>query len=213
MYLIGLGADDRTERMVRFLAENSGMDISLLTFHGFDYEGKTILAKQVEVEADAEPDRRPTRRRRSVTELRENFERKVEEFGIRELIDAARGMFKDNWPVSTESIGVYGLGIQLPEEYRLQYARIGAWGEGTISVVFFPYTKALCLDEFREPVREIPYETYPENREPLDDDKTEIKFLLTAEEWETHKESLTALVQSIYAAWQNEGQDDGADSA
>ena len=35
LFLIGLGADDRTERMVRFLAENTGMDISLLTFHGF----------------------------------------------------------------------------------------------------------------------------------------------------------------------------------
>ena len=55
MFLVGLGADDRTERMVRFLAQNSGMDISLLTFHAFDYNGKTILAKQVEVEAAKEP--------------------------------------------------------------------------------------------------------------------------------------------------------------
>ena len=58
MFLVGLGADDRTERMVRFLAQNSGMDISLLTFHAFDYDGKTILAKQVEVEAADEPSRR-----------------------------------------------------------------------------------------------------------------------------------------------------------
>ena len=43
MFLVGLGVDDRTERMARFLAENSGMDISLLTFHGFEYDGKTIL--------------------------------------------------------------------------------------------------------------------------------------------------------------------------
>ena len=47
LVLIGLGADDRTERMVRFLAENTGMDISLLTFHGFTYDGKTFLARQV----------------------------------------------------------------------------------------------------------------------------------------------------------------------
>ncbi len=58
MFLVGLGADDRTERMVRFLADNSGMDISLLTFHGFAYDGKTLLARQVEVEGAAEPDRR-----------------------------------------------------------------------------------------------------------------------------------------------------------
>ena len=50
MFMVGLGADDRTERMVRFLAVNSSMDISLLTFHSFDYDGKIILAKHVEVE-------------------------------------------------------------------------------------------------------------------------------------------------------------------
>ncbi len=49
MFLVGLGVDDRTERMVKFLAENSGMDISLLTFYGFNYDIKTILAKRVQV--------------------------------------------------------------------------------------------------------------------------------------------------------------------
>ena len=52
MFLIGLGADDpqcRTRRIVDFLASNSNLDISLLTFHGFTHEGKTLLAKQVEV--------------------------------------------------------------------------------------------------------------------------------------------------------------------
>ena len=46
--------------MVRFLAENTGMDISLLTFHGFTYDGKMFLARQVEVEAATNPGpRRP----------------------------------------------------------------------------------------------------------------------------------------------------------
>ena len=35
------------------------------------------------------------------------------------------------------------------------YARIDAWREETISMVFFARAKALCLDEFREPVRKI----------------------------------------------------------
>ena len=34
MFLVGLGVDERTNRMVRFLAR-SGVDISLLTFHGY----------------------------------------------------------------------------------------------------------------------------------------------------------------------------------
>jgi hypothetical protein len=111
MFLVGLGVDDRTERMVRFLAESSDMAITLLTFHGFDYEGKTILAKQVEVEGPAEPDLRSTRRRRSMTELREEFDRQVASYGVRDLIDAVRGMFRENWPTSTERIGVHGLTI------------------------------------------------------------------------------------------------------
>ena len=43
MVLVGLGVDDATARMVRFLADRD-VDISLLTFHGYTYDGKTLLA-------------------------------------------------------------------------------------------------------------------------------------------------------------------------
>ena len=213
LFLVGLGVDDRTERMVRFLAQNSGMDISLLTFHGFDYEGKTILAKQVEVEATDEPDRRPTRRRRTQAELNRDFDGQIANYGVRDLVDAVRAMFKENWPASTESIGAHGLRVQLLEAYRMQYARIDTWGEKTVGLVFFPHTKALCLEEFRGLVRNIPYQTWPRNREPIEDPKTEIQFRVTPEVWETHKASLTALVQSIYEAWENKSAGDRADLA
>ena len=213
MFLVGLGADDRTERMVRFLAQNSGMDISLLTFHAFKYDGKTILAKQVEVDAAAEPDRRPSRRRRTQAELDRGFDEQVSNYGVRDLIDAVRGMFKEHWPESTERVGAHGLTIQLLEAYRMQYARIDAWGEGTVGLVFFTHTKALCLDEFREPVAEIQNYTWPKNRQPLEDPNTEIQFRLNAQEWSNHQERLTKLVQAIYEAWKNKSQDDGADSA
>ena len=213
MFLVGLGADDRTERMVRFLAQNSGMDISLLTFHAFDYDGKTILAKQVEVEAADEPSRRPTRRRRTQAELDRHFDEKTANFGVRDLVDEVRDMFKENWPPSTERTDRWGLRIQLPQGDRFrQFARIDSWREETISIVFFARAKALCVDEFREPVREIRHITIPRNQEPLEDPKTEIHFHLTPQEWETHKENLTALVQSIYAAWQDENLNDGAES-
>ena len=47
--LVGLGADDRTRRMVSFLAD-SDIDVSLITFHGFQDGENVILARQVEVE-------------------------------------------------------------------------------------------------------------------------------------------------------------------
>ena len=82
MVLVGLGVDDRTERMTRFLAENSGMDISLLTFHGFEYDGKTILAKRVEVEGSEDSDARPARRRLSRAERRNLLNGQAREFGV-----------------------------------------------------------------------------------------------------------------------------------
>src|SRR5262249_49628728 len=48
--LVGLGVDERAKRMVEFLAR-SELDISLVTFHGFNQGGETLLARQVEVQA------------------------------------------------------------------------------------------------------------------------------------------------------------------
>ncbi|MBW7851935.1 MAG: DUF91 domain-containing protein [Rhodospirillales bacterium] len=48
MMLVGLGVDDRARRMVEFLARGD-IEISLLTFHGFQRDGSMYLARQVEV--------------------------------------------------------------------------------------------------------------------------------------------------------------------
>lgn len=204
LFLVGLGADDRTERMVRFLADNSGMDISLLTFHGFTYDGKTLLARQVEVEAATDPGPRRARRYVSTAERREQLARRVEDSGVSEMFDAVRDMFRQNWPKSGTNPGAYGLSIQLK---RRSYARIGIW-KGGVGVVFFPRAKSLCLDEFRRPVEEIRYDTWPKGREPLDNPDTEIQFSLTAEEWETHKERLHALTKAVYEAWESRDREE-----
>ena len=219
MFLVGLGVDDRTERMVSFLANNGDMDISLLTFHCFDYDGKTILAKQVEVEgvddADSEPGRR--RRRRSRTELQEHLNQKIRDSETSELFDDVLSMFRDNWSGLWHQPGTLGLLLKLQNTTGtgryVTYTRIDP-ESGRVRIVFFPRAIALSENEFRQPVEKIPYETWPRNREPLPlgDTYKEIQFLLTEEEWKTHKETLIALVQSIYVAWQDEGQDDGADS-
>src|SRR5262249_7087794 len=46
----GLGADDRSKRIVGFLTK-CDLDISLITFHGFRLGTQTLLARQVEVQA------------------------------------------------------------------------------------------------------------------------------------------------------------------
>ena len=36
--------------------------------------------------------------------------------------------------------------------------------------------------------------------------RTEIQFQFTAEEWEQHKERMSALTTAVYEAWKNSGQ-------
>ena len=196
LFLVGLGADDQTEGMVRFLANNSGMDISLLTFHGFTHEGKTLLARQVEVEAPTEPG--PRRRRRLTTEeRRERLEKSVADSGVSDLFYAVREMFIQNWPRLAAYPRLSALSIQLS---RRAHVRIDVW-KGAVGVIFLPRAKELCPDEFRQPLKEIRYQTWPKEREPLDDPDSEIWFKLNPEEWETHRERLHALTRAVYEAW------------
>jgi hypothetical protein len=48
--LVGLGVDERAKRMVKFLAKCE-LDMSLITYHGFNQGGETLLARQVEVQS------------------------------------------------------------------------------------------------------------------------------------------------------------------
>ncbi len=207
LFLVGLGVDDRTERMVRFLAENSGLDISLLTFRGFVYEGKTLLAKQVEVEGD---ETEPLLQRGRYIGRGERWSRLdalIGDSGVSELFDDARNMFRRHWRESSEQPGRRGMTIVLPvyvDSRRIHrpYGRIDIEG-GRVRISFHKRTIDLCKDEFRRIIDEIRYETWRRNLHPLEDSVIEVGFLMTADEWDTHKESLTGLVKSIYEAWKD----------
>ena len=81
--LVGLGLDSATERIARWL-NTAGVDISAITFHGFEHSGQTLLARQVEVSAD-EPGRPARTRRRATADPRAL----AEQFGLQSLWDAA----------------------------------------------------------------------------------------------------------------------------
>ena len=225
MFLIGLGADEKTERMVNFLAENSGMDISLLTFHGFDYEGKTILAKQVEVEGGTvEPDRSSSSQGRSSRSV-SSLENRAKEVGAYDLLATARKMFLDTWQrklrqsASTTRLSFFVLERSESDSRTTTptYLAIEIDTENSgIRVCFYPRAIELCKDRFDLLNEEkIPYirGTNPQAIPPTGDVDWQILVPLSSlNEWETHKERLTSLTRSVYEAWQNEGQDNAADS-
>ncbi len=86
LVLVGLGAEDRSRRIVSFLVE-SDLDISLVTFHAFEEQGKIYLAKQVEVEARSPEGPTSATKAGNLEKLRE----RVEKLGLSDFYyDAAR---------------------------------------------------------------------------------------------------------------------------
>ena len=209
MFLVGLGVDERTERMVRFLAENSGMDISLLTFHGFEYDGRTILAKQVEVEGFEEVHDSSTRPRLSTSEKWALLNDRARGFGVHDLFTDVIELFEDGWPLSLKATGTESLSFNLPEYTssgirRYAYARIDSWS-GRVDTIFYPRAVELCRDEFKRLADEIPAGRW--SRNPDSGGYVEARFSMTMGEWETHKEKLATLLRAVYEVWENQDAD------
>ena len=206
MCLVGLGADESTERMTAFLAENSSMDISLITFHGFERDGQTLLARRVQVEGASPLQQRTATRYLSETERGEVLRKRLGEYGVSNLFDEVRERVRENWPRCTEYIGTWSVGFHLrvhdAERYRSRsYARvqIEEHGEMTISVVFYGRTMRLCPEVFEETKKAMKHEYRSSSGDPLYD---ELRLLLDAEGWEIHQERLIALIQGVYHAWE-----------
>ena len=206
MVLVGLGVDDRTERMVRFLAKNSRIDISLLTFHGFAYEGKTLLARQVRIESVAgvgdggAPDRKQTRE--------ETWNRLIQQAktsGTWDLFEDANQIFRMVWSGARERANKSGLRFRLRGPRGLRsYARVDP-EEAGIRVVFFDRAVALCPEEFQEAVGKVPYDTRPSKNKPLEPG-TQIQFKFPADNWKEHRDTLDRLVHAVHGAWQQRNE-------
>ena len=210
MFLVGLGVDDRTERMVEFIA-NNGLDMSLLTFHGFELEGKTLLAKQVEVEGGIASERGRTARYTSRAERKAELDQRIEEYGARELFDSVVAMFREEWgDWARETPNPTALSFALPTDENASgwgaYARVNV--DEDVWIAFRQRALALCADGFKQAMELIEYQTYPQNQDPWGRTDGEVLFPLTAADWEVHKETLTALAQAVYAALEDEYGDD-----
>ena len=216
MFLVGLGADDRTERMVTFLANNSSMDISLITFHGFTYEGKSLLAKQVRVEGADAPDRSRSSLGRYIRSVR-SLESRARDIGAYDLLAAARNMFLDIWQRKLrQSAGTTRINFFVLEQSvsgnrsTPTYLSIELDTEnGGIRVCFYPRAIELCRNRFDQLNKEEVHFITQGNPQALPTtgqvDWQVLIPLRSLSEWETHKEKLTSLTRAVYEAWESSG--------
>ena len=213
MFLVGLGVDQRTERIVSFLARNSAMDISLLVFQGFTLSDKTLLAKQVRVEGETSVGDHSKAPSRSSTERLELLTSKVQRLGVGDLFHQAIEVFRQRWQEPDENVhpDLHGLDFypQIPIALKKpgrqpRYARVDPVDNG-VRIVFYHVAIRACPDAFRRAIEIVPFETVPRARrqDPFTDLYTEIQFGLNDADWQIHKEVLVDLVRALYQALQS----------
>lgn len=115
LVLVGLGVDETAERMARFLqAGGRGINISVLTFYGFQYGNETLLARQVEIENESES-LSSSRRSPSKTadERREALERRLLANGTIDLFETIRQAITTALPNANPDTGTYGVTLKL----------------------------------------------------------------------------------------------------
>jgi len=201
LFLIGLGADDATSRMVEYLTKRS-VDISLLTFHGFVHDGKTFLAKQIQTSDEDNSDSTPSMSR---DELWKILLDRARERGVDGPLKAARDMFdaelsQDWWYMGKKFWVTYWLSSGC-------WCRIRLW-ESTLHVGFSNGLIDLCPSEFENIKQDPSFETWGRG---IQQQSGIVSTLSDA--WEAHAEPLTEFTRSVYQAWRTrQQQGDGVDS-
>ena len=214
MVLVGLGVDDTTERMVGYMA-SGGMDISLLTFYGFvNTEGKTLLARNIEVDSDRiAVNQGPRSRHRN---RRAQFESKVQTLpeDVRSILDAADHMFRSQSVRFFIGHSTARINFSSDFSWSSEYG----WGDGTRAkrrVVLF-----IEIDESKNGINvgfnPLAVHFAPEEFESLDGASIpfvtvqtqalwgtqEYKFPLhSLDDWEAQKDTLTVLTQNVCEAY------------
>ena len=185
MVLVGLGVDERASRIVKFL--QCGLDISLLTFHGFSHDGATVLARQVEA---GEPDEHrqhvyDTRSPKNYEELSRSLTNRAKDLGLvglwREAIDALNTQ-DDMYPKRSGFTFRSLKPLTVPElvGYRTVRAShsVDLDPNARIRVTFFPAAIHLCLDDFKAAESTVPFKREPPPNAPITERVQEQRYCL-----------------------------------
>lgn len=206
MVLVGLGVDEPTERMVNYLVR-SGVDISLLTFHCFEQDGKTLFARHVEV--DGANTRVESRHRVSRVQ---QFRESIHSAEVERLVDEATQMFMRQTVSFSKGYSSSKLNFGL--DYSWYKPDDGSWSpkgsaatlfietyQGGVMVGFCAVAVALATPEAFDRLRAegIPFERTPKETF-LQIGQVDYAFkvsLASYQKWNEVKEQLTALVERV----------------
>lgn len=204
MALVGLGVDDNATRILKYLAER-GVEIDLLTFHAYEHEAKTLLARQVELESVA-GEQTPLHRR-GAAEHRRQIEERIRGMEVsfwNDLLAGFRSIGPAKEHLRTNGFAFGRPNITLPgnESSFSVYQSVRAVDAGTIRVTFLPIAVHLCKAQFEEADESIRFKKEPPSNAPSTNKIGQQWYCVLDEDgWKEHGDTLLSLASSIYKAW------------
>ena len=198
MILVGLGADEKTKRMVEYLS-NSGVDISLITFYAFKDENQTFLAKQVEVESKSYELPLTATKKNNIAILKQ----KVNKFNVGGYYYDIAELIRKNLPYAYEWPNPGGYSYGLPEvtetgkQSSRRYIAIYLQDNRFGSVQIFIHNRS--IDIAKEEIKEIK-EKYQSS---ISNWSEGILIQVSSKiEWDSIKNELEKVCQAIWQGWQ-----------
>ncbi len=209
MALVGIGADENAIRMVNYLRDK-GVSIALMTFYGYQHNGQTLLARQVQAEPEsAEPVKGSRSRQERREARRAAAAERIAGLGMQDFWDEVVAAFEqtgryaskrpltDGFTFSRRTIRLpdYNWGYNAPLSVRFT-------SDERVRITFFPISVHLCKAQFEEAKQVINFQQErPSNASTTNEVKEQWHCALDRDGWATHKEQLIALVSDVYKAW------------
>lgn len=201
MVLVGLGADEHARRMVDYLAKR-GIDIEIISFHGYAHDNAILLARQADDSSiKTGPNKTPA-------ELKQELQRKANDYGVANLWkDTTNSLNYSVKSYPTKSGITYcQRTIILPENAHVRASHFIRLKEhGKVQITFSPGTVDLCRERFEQLKHEIQIDPEPPRNVPATRDEPNQWFCrLDEESWQKHKERLIEFVQAMEKAFADE---------
>ncbi len=200
MVLVGLGADEHARCMVDYLAKR-GIDIGIISFHGYAHDNAILLARQVQA---SDTPNGPVQPR----PVEEEMLRKAAEYGVTDMLQGARTSLDYSVRSYPTKSGITYLQrtIILPDDVHVRTSHsIKLDGPGKIRIIFSPGTVDLCHERFEHLKGAIPIKSEPPRNVSATRRVREQWFCRLDEKlWQKYKQDLIEFVQTMEKAFADE---------
>ena len=201
--LVGLGADERARRIVNFLAQR-GIEIQLLTFHGFTHEGKLFLARQIESIAPT-----PTRNSATKESNQAVLHEAAERLGVKAFLEEVASFIEARmpgyrWPGKT----AYSFSLQEKtsegrptlRSYATLY--LDTKQPGSLLLTLMPRAVKVAADDVNQFCADVPVAV--RNQKSY----SALDVSMSRDGWTTISPPLEQLLSAIVDGWKRSAADD-----